>query len=108
MLYVKTDDNIQLTSYCKNCTYSIVEDHANLITALTDSGPLLGDGSRDMRPFMDASVKHDVTLPRVNNIACKNPSCTKNPDDQNQVIYIKHSPENMKFTYFCCHCDYIF
>ena len=107
MLYVKTDDNIQLTWYCKNCTYSMVEDSSNLTVALTDTGSIQGD-TRDLRPFLDSSIKNDVTLPRVKNISCKNPECTRRGDQDNEVIYIKHDPENMKFTYFCCHCDFVF
>ena len=54
------------------------------------------------RAFIDKSIKHDVTLPLVRNITCKNPSYTKTPDEENEVIYMKHDNMNMNFLYFCC------
>ena len=109
MLYVKTDDNIQLINYCKNCNFSAIEDPSNLAMPLTDSGPLLESRNQEtLESYMDPSIKYDVTLPRVNNIVCKNPDCTKKDDEENEVIYIKHDPEKMTFLYFCCKCEAFF
>lgn len=109
MLYVKTEDNMQLINYCKNCNFSAIEDPANLSKPLTDSGPLLDSKNKEMlESYMDPSIKHDPTLPRVSNIACKNPQCTKKPEEANEIIYIKHDAENMKFLYFCCKCEAFF
>lgn len=108
MLYVKTEDNMQLINYCKNCNHWAIEDPSNLAMPLTDSGQLLDSKKKELENLMDPSIKYDPTLPRVSNIVCKNPSCTKKPEEANEIIYIKHDPENMNFLYFCCKCEAFF
>ena len=106
MLYMKTEDNTQLMYYCKNCNFSTIEDDTNLAQPLMDT--VLNPTSTATRAFIDKSIKHDVTLPRVSNITCKNPNCIKKPDEENEVIYMKHDNVNMNFLYFCCKCETFF
>ena len=107
MLYMRSEDNVQLQYYCKNCNFSEVEADENLAQPITDL--MLASTQQGSKvAFMDNSIKYDVTLPRVNSIICKNPKCTKRPEDDNEVIYIKHDPVQLKFMYFCCKCEHYF
>jgi hypothetical protein len=109
MLYMRTDDDRELTYYCRNCSFAVVESVANLAQPVTDSVY-----NRDSAATAGAalhfnkSIKHDVTLPRVNNIPCPNAQCTRRTDEEQEVIYIKKDPVNMRFMYFCCKCDHFF
>ena len=106
MLYMRSDDNVSLTYYCKNCNFSTVEKGDALSVPITDT--VYGAKSTLNIDFNDKGIKHDVTLPRVSNIACKNPNCSRKPEEDNEVIYIKQDPVNLKFVYFCCKCDMFF
>jgi hypothetical protein len=59
--------------------------------------------SANLNSYLTPNIKYDLTLPRVSNIVCPNDSCKPNA---NEVIYIKYDHANMKYLYFCCHCDH--
>jgi hypothetical protein len=106
MLYMRTDDNLHLTMFCKNCAFSRVEDARNLSEPITDTRINYGDDeNKQSALYIDESVRHDVTLPRVNNITCPNPNCSRPEGKDNEVIYVKSDPIDMKFVYCCCHCN---
>ena len=56
--------------------------------------------------FINPYIKYDPTLPRVNNIKCVNKECkSKSKNVNNEVIYIKYDNDEMKYLYYCVHCD---
>lgn len=102
MLYIRTtseDGTDALVYYCKNCMFTMTETSDNLSHPVFDNGMLSKDGKEArFDQFMTESIEHDVTLPRVRDMAC--PSNCKN----NEVVYVKYDPTNMKFLYFCTSC----
>lgn len=90
-----TSDNA-LKYYCKNCNYSeIASDTEPAMISET----MVDQDVATYKQFMTKHIKHDVTLPRVNNIEC--PQKCK----EKEVIYIKYDQNNMKYLYYCCKCE---
>lgn len=56
--------------------------------------------------FMTPYIKYDTTLPRVKNIKCANTSCKNKDPEKQEVLYIKYDNVNMKYLYYCCHCEH--
>lgn len=128
MLYVNVyGENMQNLKYtCKNCDY--YED----IQSSSSSQPVLAkrydknsktseldekcimktnyfDDIRSFQQYQTKNIKYDMTLPRVNNIPC--PNCAKNDahkidSKEPEVICIRYDHSNMKYLYFCCHCEH--
>lgn len=97
MLYLSVDGD-KLKQYCKNCNFSIEENYATRAECIVNTNHEADQGSYTQ--YMTKNIKYDPTLPRVNNIKC--PHCTP---AQNEVIYLKYDHVNMKYLYFCCHCE---
>lgn len=109
---------------CKNCGYSEVEDGiASSVPVVvkrfdndSKESPLddkcisqtnYFDDIRSFQQYQTINIKHDMTLPRVKNIEC--PKCVKNGEIGEtlpEVICIKYDQANMKYLYFCCHCEH--
>ena len=54
-------------------------------------------------------LKHDKTLPHIDNINCPNDKCiTKQLDTplRNNVLYMNLNENMMIYLYQCCHCDH--
>lgn len=57
--------------------------------------------------YMSKYIKFDPCLPRVKDIECPNGSKCKRPKGaDNEVIYIKYDPTNLRYMYVCTHCDH--
>lgn len=114
--------SIQLV--CKNCNYKTTKTsntHSLPVVAkrydnTSEESPLdenciiktnYFDDIRSFQQYQTKNIKYDNTLPRVNNIECPR-QCIKNTDKDNEVICIRYDQPNMKYLYFCCHCEYIF
>lgn len=104
MFYVKVDENTDLVYYCKFCNNSITESKEKGSVLVIDDNKV--DDNIKYRQYLNKNIIHDPTLPRVNNIVCTNSACTKKHDQENEVIYIKYDFANMKYLYFCCHCEH--
>lgn len=104
MLYlkVKQDDN-QLLNHCKNCNFQ-KELPNNKTIKILEKNYEKEEINYDL--FINPYIKYDPTLPRINNVHCINKDCKKKHDKDNEIIYIKYDNENMKYLYFCVHCDY--
>lgn len=103
MLYISVTDDNDLLHYCKNCDNKVVQSKSAGSICVIDDNKI--DDVTKYSQYINKFVKHDPTLPRVSNIQCMNEACTKAPDAENEVIYIKYDFTNMKYLYYCCHCD---
>lgn len=101
MLYIK-NENENLVYYCKNCNF--VENNVETAGQPVVDSNLIDDDMRYSQ-YMTKNIKHDPSLPRVNNIKCPSEHCTKKPNQDDEVIYVKYEFHNMKYLYFCCHCE---
>jgi len=106
MLYINIESsdegNNKLKNYCKNCNFS-KELPSDKSMAIIENVYEKTENI-NYKLFINPHIKHDPTLPRVNNIKCINKECTKKKEDMNEVIYIKYDNENMKYLYYCVHC----
>jgi DNA-directed RNA polymerase subunit M/transcription elongation factor TFIIS len=86
--------------------------HCGLADAVAD-----GDGKSTMIMSTDYSddktlymqyvtpyIRHDPTLPRVSDIKCASAKCKRPPSEEEEVIYIKYDPVQLKYLYHCLHC----
>lgn len=103
MLYVNVNDEKDLVYYCKSCSHQEVMPKGDGSVCIVDDNKI--DDALKYSQYINKNLKHDPTLPRVDDIACTNPNCSKPTHDKNQVIYINYNPTDMKFVYYCCYCD---
>lgn len=107
MLYISITSDNKLQHYCKNCSYkNVLDDQTTELVSTTT----IDQDVETYKQFMTKYIKYDMSLPRVNNISCVNPSCKTNSNNSahihdNQVIYIKYDQTNMRYLYYCCHCE---
>jgi hypothetical protein len=102
MLYLQVDEDNKLTSNCKNCNFKVVEENMTEESACVAIKNFAGDAN-SFKNYMTPFIKFDPSLPRVNNIKCPSETCKV---AENEVIYMKYDQENLKFIYFCCHCEH--
>ncbi len=128
MLYVTVEEE-ELRFVCKNCNF--VKKHEKLLNnasvpvleqnympkdtkSIHENGSIdecimninYADDSRSYKQFITTDIKYDPTLPHVNNIPCTNPKCTMTNKQNPDTIFIKYDHINMKYMYFCCHCEH--
>lgn len=108
MLYVgvEKDEHTEkkmLSHYCKTCGFKSLETNAKSILVLDDNK--VSDRIKYSQ-YVNKNIKYDPCLPRVKNITCPSESCSKPANKDNEVIYIKYDSVNMKYVYYCCHCDH--
>ena len=120
MLYIKLgvgeDDSgghTKLAYACKNCGFVRAgeegageeEEHAgNHRDGMIIDANYMSDVAT-FRQYVTPYIKHDPTLPRVNNIPCPNTACTRPEGESPEVIYVKYDVANLRFLYHCTHCS---
>ena len=101
--YIKLDDDNHLQYHCKNCDNIIQNTETNSV-CITENN--FTSDEANYKQYINKYLKHDPTLPRVNNIQCVNPKCTKKDDEENEVIFVKYDFIHMKYMYHCTYCDH--
>ena len=104
MFYVSLSEENDLEYYCKNCDHKETHKKNEGSVCVIDDNKI--DDFTKYSQYINKYVKYDPTLPRVDNIKCTNQNCSKKEDAKNEVIYIKYDMLNMKYLYYCCHCDH--
>lgn len=127
MLYVnisESKDFKHLKLVCKNCNYhEDIQNNSSSQPVITkrftnnskssdlDEKCIMKtnyfDDIRSFQQYQTKNIKYDMTLPRVNNIPC--PNCKKNKINESkepEVICVRYDQSNMKYLYFCCHCEH--
>lgn len=103
MLYLEVTPEKHLKTFCKNCNFTAIRQATSSIAI---SKKNFTSDANSFKAFMNPNIKYDYSLPRVNNVEC--PSCQpkQRQSKDNEVIYIKYDHDNMRYLYFCCHCDH--
>jgi hypothetical protein len=104
MLYIKIDEDKNLINYCKNCNYIEKDDNNNSSKIIMESDYSTKNVNYGMH--LNKFIKFDPTIPRVNNILCKNKECSKPSDKDNVTLIIKYDTVNLKYLYSCYYCDH--
>ena len=99
----------KLTYACKNCGFVRAGEEEEEGGASNPRDGMIIDANymsdvATFRQYVTPYIKHDPTLPRVNNIPCPNAACTRAKDASPEVIYVKYDVANLKFLYHCTHC----
>jgi hypothetical protein len=98
----ETDGN-KLIYYCRNCGH--VDDKLTMDT-ITVTKTYLNSNEKNFSNIINKYTKLDPTLPRINKIACVNPSCDSNIGKaEREIIYIRYDDINIKYVYLCSVCD---
>ena len=103
MLYINVNTEKNLVYFCKNCCLKDVLNTQNSQIIIDDNKI---DDKAKYSHYMNKNLKYDNTLPRVNNIMCVNEECKRKDNEENEVIYVKYDPINMKYLYYCCYCEH--
>lgn len=90
----------RLVYHCKCCNNRVVSNEKSVVITQHQ----YKDDATSYKQFISPFIKHDPTLPRVNNIHCIHADC-KGKNDTQETIYIKYDNANMKYIYYCCHCE---
>lgn len=104
VFFIKINEEKDMVYFCKNCGNEEVQKKENGSICIIDENKI-NDVSKYSQ-YMNRYLKYDPTLPRVSNIQCPNASCSKDPQAQNEVIFLKYDYVNMKYLYHCCHCEH--
>lgn len=102
--FIKVNEEKDMVYFCKSCGNEEVKHKDNGSICIIDDNKV--DDATKYSQYMNRYLKYDPTLPRVSNIKCTNPACTKGEDVVNEVIYLKYDHAGMKYMYYCCHCEY--
>jgi DNA-directed RNA polymerase subunit M/transcription elongation factor TFIIS len=97
-MYISTSEEsstTQLTFECRNCSHSQTFDDSCVINSDYT------DDQASYKQLMSSRLKHDVTLPRVDNIPC--PTCTAKKQ-KGVVLFVKYDT-NLRYLYMCETCD---
>lgn len=101
--FIKVNENKDMVYFCKNCANEEIQKKENGSICIIDDNKV--DDTTKYSQYINKYLKFDPTLPRVNNIPCPNTKCSKPSGADNEVIYLKYDHINMKFMYYCCHCE---
>ena len=100
LLFIESGDN-GLHHHCRACD-KITEITSNIIVYDTET---------DIKQIKineivnNKFLKYDNTLPRLHDIPCKNPKCSKKKEDINKIIYYEIDTKNLTYIYICEYCD---
>lgn len=103
MLYVNINEAKDLLYYCKSCGKQEIQPKEQGSICVIDDNQI--NDTMKYSQYINKYLKYDPTLPRVDDMDCPNPTCNRN-GKKNEVIYINYNPTDMKFVYFCCHCNH--
>lgn len=97
------DATAGLRYFCKNCGFHVDASATDTKDKVLDTD--YRDDQATYSQYATPNIVHDPTLPRVSNIPCPFPDCSRAPAAPNEVIYVKYDATNLRFLYFCCHCS---
>lgn len=103
MLYEQLGPEGTLMHVCKNCGNSLRVDTTATAACVMENN--YADDSTLYKQFINKHMHDDPTLPRVSNITCVNPSCSRKAEQTNDVVYVKYDAVNVRFLYQCGHCS---
>ena len=104
MLYIRIGDAGATMLYtCKHCGFGIKAEETASKSCVLETN--YSDDHSMYRQYASDLIKHDPTLPRVSNIPCENPACSRKEGAPHEVIFVKYDPVKLKYMYFCCHCE---
>ena len=99
MLYMRSNEEKSLVKYCKHCEFEKVDNREGSVKI---SETIYTEDDLLYNQHINKYLRYDQTLRRINDpqIKCPNDECdtVKNNIDQ-QVLYIKYHPQNMKYLY---------
>lgn len=103
-LYLKEKIKGDLEKECKNCKYTEKIDKGPIKISETfySFDDLLIQQFRD-----NVHLSYDPALPRLNDIQCQNPNCTKKDDEPNSIISVKYHYTDMRYLFKCEYCGEI-
>ena len=104
LYFIKVNENKDMVYHCKACGNEEIQKKENGSILIMDDNKV--DDATKYSQYMNKYLKYDPTLPRVNNIPCVNPKCSRKPEQPEEVIYLKYDHVNMKFMYHCINCAY--
>lgn len=107
MMYLSLheEDDKRLMFRCKYCTHEEPAHGEGTPTQVLGKD-YIHDQTK-YHQYLNPNIKFDPTLPRVNTIKCVHASttCTKPADVEDEVIFVKYDRTEMKYLYYCCHCE---
>jgi aspartate carbamoyltransferase regulatory subunit len=102
-LWLELNDENELVYHCKNCDNIIKHTDTTSSLCVMDNNYM--EDNTNYRQYVTKYLKHDPTLPRVNNIKCPNTQCNKPSNEEDEVIFVKYDFQNMKYLYHCTFCE---
>lgn len=102
--FIKVNDEKDMVFFCKSCGNEELQNKENGSVCIIDDNKV--NDATKYSQYMNKYLKYDPTLPRVDNIPCTNPSCTRKSNQPHEVIYLKYDHVKMKFMYHCTWCNH--
>lgn len=105
MLYIDVRDNGSMQWFCHFCEQpDEVENQKNDSRSLLISTMNYNNERSKYKHLMTPEIHRDPTIPRVSNIECINPKCTRKPKETQEVRFVKYDEDNLRYIYSCSYC----
>ena len=96
-----TNTKPELWYVCRHCGLADAEGGSGSTMIMSTD---YSDDKTLYMQYVTPNIRHDPTLPRVSDIKCASAKCTRPPAAEEEVIYIKYDPVQLKYLYHCMHC----
>ena len=105
LMFVKMTDLGALVASCNYCL-SKEELSTGKSGAVVISETTYRSDAAKYSHLVNPLLHEDPTLPRVVDVPCPNPYCSKPGDEANNALFVKYDADNLKFLYSCTFCKH--
>ncbi len=107
LLFVKLTERNHLVASCNYCLSkqdltSASDDGAAVVISDTSYQSDAAKYSHLMNPLLH----DDATLPRVRDVPCPGPACTRPSVEPHSALFVKFDADNLRFLYSCTYCKH--
>jgi DNA-directed RNA polymerase subunit M/transcription elongation factor TFIIS len=106
-LFLQDEGESGLQLLCRHCGYKETMAPTSAADALIlETTFNVAANQKQTVSQLNEYTRLDPTLPHLHTIKCPNEACLSNTSGKEpDVIYMKYDAQNMKYIYFCTHCE---
>ena len=105
LLFVKMSEQGALVASCNYCLSKQELTSTGGGAVVVSDTPYKSDAAKYSH-LMNPLLHEDATLPRVSDVPCPGPACTRPPDAPHGALFVKFDADNLRFLYSCTFCKH--
>jgi len=109
LLFVKLTERNSLVASCNYCLSKqdlTASDGSSPSAAVVISDTSYKSDAAKYSHLMNPLLHEDATLPRVRDVPCPGPACTRPPGEAHSALFVKFDADNLRFLYSCTYCKH--